>query len=485
MSTQHSVPGMKESRSVCPGEVRRALTAQGLCVAVVATVLLAGCSFHRVEPPRPPVTLPGAFSATGKGPLPEKWWTALGDAQLSSLIAQSLTGNMSLSSTWDRLEQARAEARKAGADLLPGIEATTGASRSVRKARSMPGTYWNAFSLGVSTSYEVDLWGRVRAARRAATLDMLVSEQDLRAAAMSLSAEVAGAWYRLIELRGRLGLLDEQVETNRDYLNTITLRFRRSQVPATDVLQQRQVLESARGERVRVQSDLQVEEHRLAVLLGQAPAAFRAPDGRLPQLPSLPATGLPAEWIQRRPDIQAAFLRVQAADHRVAGAIADRFPKIRLSATDSTSEEVLHNLFDNWLASLAANLVAPLFDAGQRKAQVDRTRAVTSERLHVYGQVLLESLEEVENALVQEARQREYLQSLQKQLELSRQAMDQSFAGYVRGTTDFTRFLTTRIAHQQLDRSHLQAQRDLVLLRIALYRALGGGWELPFPVRRQ
>jgi len=466
-----------------PGKVARRI----LWVAILTgLVFFWGCAFHEPSRPENLVKLPGAFSLSGNKPAPAAWWTALGDTRLNALIDEALSGNMSLRSTWDRLAQARASARREGASSWPALEGTAGATGSISGTDGGSGSgastsHGLTFSGALAASYEVDLWGRVRSAQKAAELDVLAGEQDLHASAMTLSAEVANAWIRLQELRGRRALLEEQLKTNEDYVEAVTLRFRLGRVPAVDVLQQRQSLEAVRGERSRVEASIRVEENRLAVLLGKPPGTFKAPSGSaLPALPPLPSTGAPAEWVQRRPDLQAAFFRIRAADRRVSVAIADRFPRISLSARTGGSAEVC-DLFTSWLANLAANLTAPLLDGGRRKAEVDRARASASERLHQYGELLLRSLEEVENALVREARQKEYAGSLAKQIGFSRQAVDQALEGYRKGTVDFTRFLTTVLAHQRLERTRLQGRRDLVLYRIALYRSLGGSWDLPRP----
>jgi NodT family efflux transporter outer membrane factor (OMF) lipoprotein len=467
---------MRRRRAALPG------------AALLLALALGGCSVRRAEKPEVPVRLPETFSSSGEAAVPARWWTVLGDSDLDTLVAEALGGNMNLRGTWDRLDAARASARKEGTARLPSLEASAGLSRSVAKTSTatttVPAgrTYGTDWSLGLAAGYEIDLWGRVRAGSQAAALEAEAGEHDLRAAAMSLSAEVASCWYRLVELRGQLAVLDRQARTNRDFLETVTLRFKRGGVPAIDVLQQRQTLEAVSGERSQVESLLRVEENRLAVLLGRAPGAYRPPaSDKLPELPPLPATGLLAEWVQRRPDIRSALTRLRAADRRVAAAVADRFPRISLSGSASTSSENVEDLFDNWLASIAGNLLAPLFDAGRRRAEVVRTRAVAAERLHDYGEVLLRSLEEVENALVREARGRDYLRSLDAQIELSEQSVARASDGYKRGTVDFTRFLTTVLAHQRLERSRLQAGRELILHRIGLYRSLGGGWEMTPP----
>lgn len=460
-----------------------------LALLCVLQGLGISCTFwnpRRVQP----APVPESFSATGQAPTPDKWWTAFKDARLNALIDQALADNFDLKGTWDRLAQARATVRKSSAELWPSLDGSAGAerSRTVTVVRQRDGTTRRKtvletdLSLGAAASYEVDLWGRVLSTRKAAVMDLLATQEDLYAAAITLSAEVADTWYQLLEQRGQLKLLDEQVKTNRDYLELITLRFRHGQVSATDVLQQRQLLESTQGEIAQSEASVKVLQHGLAILLGRSPGdRVAAPGQTLPALPALPNTGLPAELIQRRPDIKSARLEVQAADKRVAAAIADCFPKVTLSARGDTSAQYLRNLFDNWVASMAANLLAPIFDGGERLAEVDRTRAVASEDLHAYGQAVLEALKEVEDALAQEAQQGKYVKSLGEQVDLSRQSTEQTRQNYMKGAGEFLRFLTTLLGHQKLQRSHLGARRELIQHRISLYRALGGGWDLPRP----
>ena len=455
----------------------------GLGLAMMA---LTSCAARRAQV-EPPVSVPAAFSVTGNVTMPEKWWASFGDAELNSLIEEALRGNFSLRMAWDRLNQARAVAAKSGAPLWPSVDGTAGASRTAAHTKAGGGaaggtTYTTEFSLGLVAGYEVDLWGRVRSTHDAAALDVSATEQDLQSAAITLASDIARTWFRLVEQRGQLRLLGEQIATNKRYLEAITLRFRRGQVGATDVLQQRQLVESDKGDRILVESSIKVLERQLAVLVGRVPGDLGGTVyPGLPQVPPLPKTGLPAEWIRRRPDVKAAEFRVSAADQRVAAAIADQFPKLSLTLNTATTGERVRDIFDNWLAGIAGNLVGPLLDGGKRRAEVARTEAVVSEALNSYGQIVLTSLQEVEDALSQEAKQAEYIKSLHKQLMLSSKAKDQSLENYAKGTTDFTRYLTTLLSYQRLQRSGLQAQRDLALFRIALYRALAGGWRLPRP----
>lgn len=430
----------------------------------------------------PPVAVPEAFSATGTEAVPDRWWTALEDSRLSALVDEALAGNLDLRVLWDRLDQASAVARREGAALLPSVEATAGAARSAVGTEGARTAYASTFSAGLAASYEVDLWGRVRSTVTAAELDARASREDLAAAAMTLAAEVAGTWYRLVDLAGQIALLDEQVRTNEKYLELVTLRYRRGRVTAVDVLQQRQLVEATRAERVLAESARQVLAHQLAILVGRPPAADVAgAEGALPALPALPRTGLPADLIRSRPDVCGAFERLRAADQRVAAAVADRFPRISLSAGAETTAARVRDLFDNWVASLAANLAAPVFDGGRREAEVERTRAVASERLHAYGQAVLDALREVEDALVQERQQAEYLAILERQLDLASKATERTRQQYVGGQLDYLRVLAALQSEQRLQRTRLQARRELVQFRIDLYRALGGGWAMTRP----
>jgi outer membrane protein TolC len=223
-------------------------------------------------------------------------------------------------------------------------------------------------------------------------------------------------------------------------------------------------------------------EHQLAILLGRAPKTPVAPPRQsFPEPDPLPDAGLPSDLVCHRPDIRQAYYEVLAADRRVAAAVANRFPRIGISAGIDTSGDEWRDLFNNWMGTLAANVVAPLFTGGARKAEVDRTRAAVSESLHVYGQSVLLALGEVEDALEQERRQREYILSIDRQLDLSRRTIDRLKDSYLYGAVNYIDILQALVSQQTLERTQLQAQRDLLQFRIDLCRALGSGWKLSEP----
>jgi outer membrane protein TolC len=214
-------------------------------------------------------------------------------------------------------------------------------------------------------------------------------------------------------------------------------------------------------------------------LIGRAPQTPLRPEGAaLVELPPLPATGLPAELVNRRPDIVRSLLQIAGADRRVAEAIAERFPRLSLSASISSAATAPQALFQSWVASLIGSLVAPIFDGGARRAEVDRAKAAMSERVHLYSGQVIAAFAEVQDALAQESRQAQNLDSLDRLLALSTRVLDQNKAAYGAGSVDYARVLDAEQTRLGLERRRLTAQRELIEYRIALYRALAGGWEM-------
>lgn len=441
-------------------------------ILLATAILLAfstSCSVDVKQVP-PPVDLPEKFSEIGKLPLEQKWWQAFHDENLNFLIEQALANNFSLRSAFDRVEAARALAEKSGAALVPAIDAKFSANRKITDSLTTDG-----FTLGLVASYELDLWGRIRANLHAAELDYYAAEEDVQTAAIALSAEIANAWYSLVEQRQQLALLEKQIKINRKHVEILEMRFRAAQASAADVFQQRQLLESVKGDKNTVIAAIGVLEHQLAVLLGKAPKTVDIPKTiEFPAFPELPETGLTSDLLQRRPDLRRAYFKVQAADQRIAAAIADRFPKISLSAGIDTSAPDLQSLFNNWLATLAGNLVLPIIDGHRRAAEVERNEALAKAALNDYGDDLLNAVAEVENALLQLRQQQKLAASLDEQLRLSRQATEQIRLRYMNGAMDFLRVLSVTLSEQSLERTQLRAKKELIGYHVALYRALAG-----------
>ena len=436
-----------------------------------------GCALHSV-PDRegPPVPMPAAFSGSGDADASGPWWEEFNDPALDKLVEQALKSNLDLRRAWARLRQANALARQAGSAHYPAIDVEAGVSRSRTEVAGATARA-NLFSTGVAASYEVDLWGRVRSVTRAAELDAEASRDDLETAAISVAGAVGDVWYSLVEQRQQLKVLREQIEAGKTLLELVEHRFAQGQASALDVYQQRTQLANTRGQVHPVEARLAVLKHELAVLLGRMPTDEVAPElGRLPALPPLPKTGLPVTLLHRRPDVQAAAARLAAADHSVAAAVADRLPAVRLTGGAGYSSNSLHKLSVRPAWSMGSSLLLPIFDAGRRVAEVSRTKAQVDEALVAYTSVVLTAVREVEDALIQESKQREFLTSIQRQVKLADATLRQAKLRYANGLSDYLPVLAAVQALQRLQRAEVTARRLMISFRIQLYRALGGSW---------
>ncbi len=436
--------------------------------------ILSGCSPQR-ETASIPVDTTNVFSTAGAEQAPEKWWTVFGDEKLDNLVDSALANNFNLRTAWQRLQASRAVLNREASSLFPSVDAS---------ARSQMSQYINQYiqgqnmELGLSSSYEIDLWGRIRSQVEAERFRAKASYADYKAAAISVSAEIARTWYQLIEAQNQLDLIKEQVTTNEKVLGLLETRFGSGQIRSADILRQRRLLESTREQQIAAETSVRLLENQLAVLLGNPPQEkFDRIKDSLPELPPLPETGLPAELVRRRPDVQSAFNLLQSADREVAAAISNQYPRFSISASTSTSADNVENLFRDWAYSLAGNIMAPIFYGGRLRAEVDRAEAFKNQRLYTYGQTILNAFREVEDALLQEKKQQEKIQSIKKQVEIARQSYEQLRIEYFNGMGGYLDVLTALDEVQRLQRNLLTANLQLLEYRISLYRSLAGGFE--------
>ncbi|MFZ0483215.1 MAG: efflux transporter outer membrane subunit [Desulfobacterales bacterium] len=447
----------------------------------IILLLVTSCApFKPQERQSPEGELPRSFSLYTAESEPEvRWWEEFNDPDLNVLVKEALSDNLTLKEIWSRLVQARALAVQAGAALYPDLTGTAGADYARQRSDdgSAKTTSTEDYSLGVVSSYELDLWGRIRAEREFALLEVTAAREDLNTAAMTLAAEVANRWVNIISQRMQKRLLERQLRTNLTLLELIELRFRMSMVSALDVYQQKQVVENVKAEVPLVEAEEQLLLHELALLLGKPTGtSLKISREDFPESTEIPATGLPADLLSSRPDLRRAGMRLQAADWQVAAARANRLPSIRLTATAQYGKGDMDVLFDNWLLSLAGNLTAPIFDGGRRAAEVDRRQALADENLSAYRQAVLTAIKEVEDALVSEVKQREHIKALENVLVTARRALEEAGIRYRNGLTDYLPVLTQLLAVQNLERNLIRQRASLLNARISLYRSLGGTW---------
>jgi len=442
-----------------------------------ALVLLQSCALYAPEQrAEMGQVLPAHFSLYSQNaPDPtNRWWTTFGSAELNMLIEEALTNSPSLQQAAARLAQADAVAAKTRAGRFPSLDYNGRASATKFEGVD---TLLENYSAGLAASYEVDLWGRVKSSAEASRLDYEASREALNTAAITLSSRVALAWTGVIAQRLQLDVIERQLHSNKTTLELIELRFRKALSSALDVYQQRQSVAGTESLIPLRELLEKLQQNELAILLGRADVnAMQVLEEQLPDIGPLPAIGIPADLLANRPDVRQAGLRLQAADWQVSAARADRLPTIRLTGSLDYSSNEIADLFDNWAANLAASITGPLFDGGRRKAEVARTRALAEERLAAYRETVLNAIKEVENALVSEKKQHDYIAKLDNRLNAARRSYEESINRYRNGLVEYTTVLRELTILQGLERERITAQYDLLRYRIDLYRALGGSW---------
>jgi len=404
-----------------------------------------------------------------------EWWTHFGDTALDHTVDSAFASNFNLVAAWYRLLEAQSVAGIARSDLFPELaliaQGETGSGQSAFQVNDNIRT-------GLVADYELDLWGRVRSSVKAEKFRADAELADFRAATISLSAEIVLTWYRLAEAQKQMDIAREQMQTNEKVLSLIRARFGSGQTRSVDIFRQAELVEASRERLIARETEVNLLKNQLSVLTGNPPNKLSTglPD-ELPVLPELPATGIPVELVERRPDVRAAWFRLKAADRDLASAISSRYPRLSFSA-EVVSQGAPSELFREWAWSVSGNLLAPLFYGGRLRAEVDRNEAIKNQRLYEYGQAVLVSFREVEDSLVREANQVKSIESLERQLALATRSYEQLQLEYLNGISNYLDVLTALDQEQQLRRNLLAARLELIEFRVALYRALAGGFDL-------
>lgn len=454
-----------------------------LAVAVALSIMVAlaaGCSPFRPDPrPGDTAPLPQAYTLYSDGPGDTgKWWEGFGNEELNGLVEQGLAANFDVLQAWARLRQAGAVRTQSSSGRYPTLDATAGYTHTSAYNAAGPdrSVTTDAHSIGLEAGYEIDLWGRVEAESRAGDLDFAATREDLSATAMTVAGEVVSRWFEIQSQRRKEQIIEDQIKANETYLELIELRFRNSISTALDVYQQRQNLAKVRALLPPVKSQETLLLNELALLLGKPAGTVTVTDADIADPSEPPGPGLPADLLANRPDVRSAGLALASSDWAVAAARADRLPSVSLTGAGRYTGAQLGTIFDNWLLSLAGSVVGPIFDGGYRKAEVEKARGVVDERLAAYRQTVYTAFKEVEDALSREAWQKRYLEALSVQLDASRTSLREATSRYVQGLDDYLPVLSGLLSVQDLEVTMAAERTNLLLYRVALYRALGGSW---------
>jgi multidrug efflux system outer membrane protein len=416
-------------------------------------------------------------SETAGFPDGNAWWKIFQDDVLNALEDQAIAGNTDLAGALARLEQSRALYRNARGDLLPSVDAAANSTRADQGA----GEYTVHSVVGFA-SYEADLFGRVRDTVRAARADAAATENLFAQIKLAIQADVAQTYFTLLMLDTERDVLRQTIVLREDAEKVLAARFKEGEVGEQDHLQAKSDLENTRAQLAALDESRGRTEHALAVLVGRHPSNFIFSEKKLPEiLPVVPA-GLPSALLERRPDVAAAERRMASANARIGVARAAMFPVLNLTVSGGYASSEIGDLFNTssriWaLGPLAgAELVAPIFDGGSRKANVDAARAAFDVAAAEYRGSALAAFREVEDALVSLRLKSDQAGHLFEAASSAGKAARISNLRYREGESDYLEIIQTQRDELAAQRAYSQTQGQRFIATVALIRALGGGW---------
>lgn len=466
--------------------------------AVVCVILLSILSGCMVGPNyrRPETTAPAKWNevteSTAAAPLDlGTWWTSFKDPELDSLIERAVLSNKDLKVAQARVREARAQAGVVASDLFPGLNAAAGYSRSRSSENASSGgggstSDFNLFQAGFDAAWEIDIFGGTRRAVEAARAEIQASEENLRDLLVSLLAEVARSYLQVRGTQLRLAIARDNIDAQRKSLDLVTGRLQAGLSNELDAAQAKAQLASTEAQVPTLDAQLKQSIYQLGVLLGQEPGLLLEELSRAAPIPGaapeIPA-GLPSDLLRRRPDIRRAERELAAATARIGVATADLFPKFSLTGALGLQSVSLGDFFTSasrfW--TIGPSVRWPVFDAGRVRANIQVQNARQEQALAQYEKTVLSSFADVESSLVAYLREQESRRSFADSVEASRRAVEIANELYTQGLVDFLNVLVNQRALYQSQDQLAQSEQKVVTDLVAVYKALGGGWDLRYP----
>lgn len=461
--------------------VRRPLPSARWALAAVAA--LAGCAVTspRLDPDLPPPAgwieaqaVPGATVAPD-------WWRSFQSRELAALVEAALAGNPTLAAAAERVRQAEAQVRIAGASLFPTLDLAAGTARREQRGGA-PRLVNESTSATLVAAYELDLWGRLAAGVEAARAGLAASDYDRETVRLTLTASIAVAYFDLLSLRGRIAIARQNLAIAERVLAVVEARVRNGAASPLDRARQRTAVLNLRAAIEPAELQERQTLAALAVLTGRPPEGFAVAAQSLAGL-AVPAVapGLPAEVLLRRPDIAAAEARLAAANANVAAARAALLPSITLTGGAGYASTSLLALGSSpaTVLTIAAALAQPIFDGGRRRATVDLNAARERELLELYRGAILASLADVESALAATARTANQERHQEEAVREARRALALAEIRYREGADDLLVVLDAQRTAFTTEDQLAQTRLARLQASVGLYRALGGGWRAP------
>lgn len=424
-----------------------------------------------------------------------RWWTTLNDPTLDRLIDEAVAGNLDLREATARVREARAQRGVVAADGLPQIDAAGSYERFRNSEQAFrsgnsggPGVGFgddqahDYYQAGFDASWEIDIFGRVRRSVESAEAGAQAAVENRRDVMVTLLAEVARTYIELRSFQSRVQIAHENETVQLDTLDITTAKFKAGLTSDLDVARAESQLATTRAAIPPLEAGVRQSVHRLGVLMGREPAALleelETPLPIPPHSAGVPA-GLPSELLRRRPDIRRAERELAAATANIGVATADLYPRFSLTGTFGFASGEFGDLFqsDARFWSVGPAVRWPLFHGGRIRANIDVQNARQEQAAARYEKVVLTALEDVENALVNYARERARLESLRVAVAAEERAVELARQLYGPGLTDFFSVLDTQRQLFALQDQAMTSQGAVASNLVALYKALGGGWE--------
>lgn len=434
---------------------------------------------------RPELELPEAYVVSadaGESIANVQWWELFQDQQLQLLIRTALEENKDLGIALSRVEEARLTVTAVRANQFPFLNLGGFFGREKQSRELFPGADADdRFRVAGELTYEVDLWGQYSRATEAARAELLATESAYRTVTISLVSEVANVYLLLRDLDQRLHISVRTLKTRQDSLKIIQARFDKGTVPELDVYQAQIEVAVAETAIASFQRQIVQTENALRILLGRNPGPVKRGDELVGQRfpPAVPA-GLPSELLQRRPDVVQAEANLMAATATVGVAEALRYPSISLTGAFGAESTDLSDLnsgdAETW--GFGANILAPIFNSGQLKAQAEAARERAKQALLAYEGTLQQSFREVEDALVAVRTYNVENDAQTRRAKAARNAARLSRARYDGGVVDYLEVLDTERTLFDAELAQSETLQLYYNAIVRLYGALGGGWSV-------
>lgn len=467
-----------------PGLNRAARWLAALCLVASS----AGCLLTK-DLPDPALDIPQGYKAARltnpDAPPTLDWWRGFRSAELTTLMEEAQTVNLDVAAATSRFIQADAQARIAGAALLPSLSGAGQESYSRTSGSSASGLTNGGrevvnYSSSMSASYELDFWGKNRDAAQAAEETAIANRFDRDVVALTTLTSVANAYFQVLASQDRIRTAERNIASASRILDAIKQRFKAGTGTDLDVAQQESVLANQKALVPPLRQTLAQNVNALATLVSRPPESLRVSGGSLNQIASPRVTpGLPSELLTQRPDIRRQEAQLASATANVGNARAQFFPSIQLTGQGGYQSSALTSLFQPHAAffSMVGGLTQPIFDGGRILGNFEFSKARQDELLQTYRKAVVQSFADVDNALVAIRETTNRLRLQREVLAASRRAFELSEQQLRAGTADIVTVLNTQLAYFQAEDLLWQAQLARLLAIVSLYQALGGGWE--------